>query len=1679
MKNPLAFALCLVLCATLVSTLQAQNLYQQVERRLYFSRYTEAEQLTRQALLQATAQPTSEAAAMAHFCSGMVAANLTRFQQAVDQYKMAISIWEGNDIQADTNYLRAHIWLAGSYRDLAQYDSAFVVLQKAHYIAEVCKARGMEGMHWEYLVNMGAWHAEMSQYPQAGAYYAEAVALQERLHGNRSPELAKALTQQALYLSKSLGEYYRAAELLERAERILHRARARYPLEYASVLKALAELYSHSVPRYDQVEPILERAILLVDKHLGSTHLKKAELLRVKYSYLQYSTPRFLEADELIQEARDIYTLHLGKNNIYEVALLQDLAAWYGNSFYGYFDTAVVIRRQALGICQEAFGNQHPNTAMLTLAVAKDFDAAGNQIVADSLLQKAEQMYLQIYGERHHSRIKILDERADFFLFSQDFHQADSLVKTALALRADLWGASSPKYWEGVNLAQSRYGFANRPSLADSLYQLLIPYLSIQEKGEGINYLQAKFFNRAYYYNNIKQLDSALLLSERYMDEVYKLLGRENIWYLSALQQQILLLDNPKGDIEKRRELNARFGALMQQIFGTQSMGYIQFLEYQAQYLAATRTPAEVIPYKKEIIRLKKAMGNAENTVLNLLDLARQATQNGLYALADTLLKESLDITVSSYGKQSIYYYYVCLLSADRYIELGDFDQAKYYLEEVRIPLTTSQSLYSLEELYQLFAGEYEEAIGNYAAALERLERRKELMSLQGKAPEQDPHILNRSHAALSNLGRYEEAASYLEVALPLAQEAGETNLVISLLNNLSVLKGNQGDYGAARENIQKAIQETVAVYGIEHPQMANRYNNYASLLYDMGNAQAAIDTIRLALHILQQAQGSGNAADMALYIQNMAVYYHDLGAYIMADSLYREALGMARNALGVQHPSFRYYEKNYASFLMNTGNWPAADSIFSRQLDYWERQAYRNIEYTNSLRSYADFFRQTGQYEKGLYYAQKAEAALDETMRRSLTMSYILSTQSNCYNGLGEMEKGLERLDVARGLLNNLVGNNHPDYASNLSQTGFTLTLLRRYKEAETYLDSAKVIRGNIYGVKSKQVAWTLTSLAELYAAQNRFPEAQAAITQSLAIQENYGDEYKQPYFEALLQYARIAYGQGQWVLGDSLAARVQRYYSVRARQGLGYMSYSQQIALLDQVSQQGMLPSLQAKFPQAKLSGLCYDNALLAKSSALDGGRNLRDSYLSAQDSSLRNRYDRYADLQRAIASIYEQPKEERRGLDSLERLAEQVQKQLIAESPSYQTYLRDVDTRWQDVQANLQANEAAIEYIRYRDDLGEGEGTYHYAALVLRSGSAAPDWVYLCPEPELIPLLGDERNYVKASDYAAAMTRGSIRNSPSDSAKTQYLLSWQPLDALLKGVSKVYVSPVGLLHRTPFDALPTQVGGTERLMDKYKIVLTRSTRHIGKDRSELTASQIKSALLVGDVDYGSASGGGNVARHGEPLKNLMYGRKEHDAVAAALKTNRTSLQFLTGQAATRSAFLNVLRQGAAPDLIHAIVHGYFSANATPGDTTTRDPNPMRRSGLVMAGANILPNPQDAIVLAQDISHLNLEGTELVVLSACETGLGTAAGSEGVFGLQRAFLEAGAKQAIVSLWSVDDASTSSFMQLFYQKWLGGQLSVREAFRQTQEAMRWYVDGAGNRKEADAYFWAGFILVE
>lgn len=446
-----------------------------------------------------------------------------------------------------------------------------------------------------------------------------------------------------------------------------------------------------------------------------------------------------------------------------------------------------------------------------------------------------------------------------------------------------------------------------------------------------------------------------------------------------------------------------------------------------------------------------------------------------------------------------------------------------------------------------------------------------------------------------------------------------------------------------------------------------------------------------------------------------------------------------------------------------------------------------------------------------------------------------------------------------------------------------------------------------------------------------------------------------------------------------------------------------------------------------------------------------------------------------------------------------------------------------RWQQVRYELTPKEVAIEFITYRDTR---QGILRYGALVLRRNDTAAQFVALCTQTELDEVLA----HGKVED---AYYLEQLYHPTDDGAPTLYGLIWQPLEPLIQGAKRCYYAPAGDLHRLNITALSAQAQ-IPLLQDRYDFIRINSTRSlinpthawgqatdlpaiplpcklrknaspalaarffgsIAVDYSDPSLQESRSAVLFGNVYYNmdsaairspkshypAAAGGDAITprrqqRGRSGTWDVLHGTKtEIETSADALKNAGYKVKIWEGYGASEETFKALGKGKPSPRILHIATHGFFLPDTLQGQVE----HPMNRTGLILAGANHawskgkpVPGMEDGILTAFEIATMDLKNTELVVLSACETGLGYITNNEGVFGLQRAFKQAGAKNLMVSLWSIPDKATQLLMTQFYQNCLDKNMSLRNALKAAQQWMR------SQDAYQNPYYWAGFVLLE
>jgi len=329
---------------------------------------------------------------------------------------------------------------------------------------------------------------------------------------------------------------------------------------------------------------------------------------------------------------------------------------------------------------------------------------------------------------------------------------------------------------------------------------------------------------------------------------------------------------------------------------------------------------------------------------------------------------------------------------------------------------------------------------------------------------------------------------------------------------------------------------------------------------------------------------------------------------------------------------------------------------------------------------------------------------------------------------------------------------------------------------------------------------------------------------------------------------------------------------------------------------------------------------------------------------------------------------------------------------------------------------------------------------------------------------------------------LVRDSIYNKPSviqsSTSPTVFLGGYYIKVNHLKGINTVYFSPDGVFNSINLQTL-FNPDKQKYLMEEVDVRMVTSTIDLLAAKSAIMPYNY--AILIGNPDFGqefqsSRNRDLNTAINLDSLEwkgiNSLPGtEKEIDILSELFQQKGWRMDIWTQQEATEEQLKNMIK----PKVLHIATHGFFEPDH---DEHTFLNNPLYRSGLLLSGAEkifqkdgtyIQSGEEDGILTAFEAMNLNIENTELVVLSACETGLGEIRNGEGVYGLQRALKVAGARSILISLWKVSDQVTQELMVDFYTNWLGG-MSKREALKQTQLMLK--------EKYKSPFYWGPFVLI-
>ena len=906
------------------------------------------------------------------------------------------------------------------------------------------------------------------------------------------------------------------------------------------------------------------------------------------------------------------------------------------------------------------------------------------------------------------------------------------------------------------------------------------------------------------------------------------------------------------------------------------------------------------------------------------------------------------------------------------------------------------------------------------------------------------------------------------------------------------------GDYKKAVEFETMAMNLRKQSLGEKHPDYALSLSKLGNYYCDLGDYKKAVEFGTMAMNLRKQSLGEEHP-DYALSLNNLAGYYSNLGDYRKAVEFGTQAMNICKQTLEENHPGYATSLSNLASYYCDLGEYNKAIEIGTMAMNLRKHTlGEKHLDYALSLSNLAGYYSNLGEYNKAVELGTQAlnirKQALGE---KHPDYASSLNNLANYYYSLGDYNKAVELGTQALNIHKQTLGEKHPDYASSLGCLADYYSRLGNYNKAIELGRQALNIRKQTLGEKHPNYATSLNNLANYYSGLGDYNKAVELGTMAMNIYKETLGEKHPDYASSLSNLASYNYQchnyqEAYRLLSKSI--RTQKHIVLSMFKGA--TNRTRQTFWNENNAEFTYFPSFCLKAHNQERNGELYDySALFTKGLLLNAETNARDVILESGDTAIVKQFDALQSVRIMLNKQYEKPIAERTlNCDSLENVAELMERELIKSSKAYGDFTRSLTITWKDVQNELADGDVAIEFIStpFLDN-----DSVMYIALALKKGY---------PEPKLIPLFEEK-------------TLKELSNDNPNDAQELFHLVWNPLLSELEGTRNVYFSPSGALYNIGIENLP--ISTEERMSDRYNMYRLSSTRLLALHPH--STSERKTALF-GGLDYEMspqdvASNNLKNAYHSEFIAQnrdasadfmerggfgaLPFSLKEVKSASKLLEANGYECHLFEGKDGTEEAFKSL--SGKKVKVVHLSTHGAFVPKKEAKNTKQKnnfrfirfddaapqaqeEDQSLTRSFLVMAGGNMLKNydsiPEgidDGILTAQEIAHTDLRGCDLVVLSACETALGDIT-NEGVMGLQRGFKKAGANTILMSLWKVDDQASSLLLTKFYENLLSKKMPKIDALKKAQDYVRNYeieVEGKKEKIFSDPKFWTSFILLD
>lgn len=937
-------------------------------------------------------------------------------------------------------------------------------------------------------------------------------------------------------------------------------------------------------------------------------------------------------------------------------------------------------------------------------------------------------------------------------------------------------------------------------------------------------------------------------------------------------------------------------------------------------------------------------------------------------------------------------------------------------------------------------------------------------------------HKLNMKYLAnyaLLNekLDKYDSATYYWEMLTHNTQNkfGKQSTAYAKSLAGLAKTQLQQGKYYKAEVNLFEAKEILTNLKLTKDYQYILTLQAIGELMAINGNIEQSEKMLNEAFELAKKYDNINPFLKISAH-QSLAEYYMEIGNYDLAQKITENNIKITQSKLGHHDESLIEVYLLLAQIHLTTGNLTLAEKLADSSLTISnEIFGNQSVSYLKGQAFLASIFFQMGDYEHAnKMYSSAVATYRSKNNTQDIMLAELLIGEVKTQTQLNYPSQELiDKLVVAGDIVIENTSDQHPKLAEIMELKALVYARDKNYSEAQIQLQAANFIYVATYGNKHYKTADNQVNLGNLYFEEKKFEKAHKFYGQALNIYEKIFNKSHPKYGRTLGKIGTTYYAQKNYSKSYEYLLQSTQMFLSQINRFFPALTEQQKSKYWNSVkSDFEIFKSLAIHYHKENPTILShvYNNQLATKALMLNSSVKMKQRIYNLGSEELKAKYTHWQTLNHQYIKLVAQPNKITDSLSTeINKLKYEINRLEKELSESAQGFAENNDHKnvtWSMIKSNLLENESAIEIIRFEYfDQSYTDSIVYLGLVVNKKTKNHPTLVGFNYGNQL------EERYIKYYNNSMIQKKEDLMS---------YKVYWKPFERAIKGSSHIYFSSDGVFNQLNPETFSETKG--EYLIDKYQFHFLSNTKDLAKKQKTERATP-NYGVLVGNPRFGKVSD--TITHEITEIQPLLGAEKEVNEVADLLTDKNWKVTLLTQEKATEEAIRNL----NSPKVLHIATHGFFLpeppanlAKSISNQQFSAYAQPLLRSGLMLSNSAALfttnnPyqfNSSDGILTAYEVMNLALDETQLVFLSACETGKGKIISGEGVYGLQRAFIIAGAENVIMTLFKVDDKITQELVQQFYLYWLSGK-NKREALNLAKKDIA--------KKHQHPIYWGAFKL--